>query len=552
MEPQARLLRFGCSSPLGITDHPMQIAIVGTGPTAIYTLCHLVQSATPLRIVLFEKGDKAGIGMPYSQESSSMAMLANIASIEIPPLTQTYLNWLQALPADQLAPYGLGCDELHDRLFTPRLLLGAYFRDQLLRLADKAWASGHQVEVREDAEVTDITPQGHSLAVHTAIGMAGVFDKVVLATGHDFQSDAPTKRGYFPNPWSGLIDAPVAEGNVAVLGTSLSAIDTVMAVAQQHGRFQRCADGGLTFLTTARNLSITMMSRHGLLPEADFYCPIPYAPLSVLSDDRISTLANQPLGLDHLYDLFRQELWAADPDYCQERGLAASTADDFADRYFAHRLSHDPFDWARQNLIEAERNKAQKHTVAWRYAILRMHEKLQSLLPALSQPDRDRFDAGLRRVFVDNYGAVPSESIRRLLALHDAGILQVAALGDDYTLSIKDGRSIVQDGDQRHSFDVFIDARGQRALSCDDLPFATLRAALMDAGQDYPQVDEAYRLAAVPAFADRIAFGAIPYLMHDKPFVQGITESAEIGAAMARGLLADAGDAPRRIRRQWA
>ncbi|WP_276616199.1 hypothetical protein [Rhodobacter sp. SGA-6-6] len=29
---------------------------------------------------------------------------------------------------------------------------------------------------------------------------------------------------------------------------------------------------------------------------------------------------------------------------------------------------------------------------------------------------------------------------------------------------------------------------------------------------------------------------AIPYLMHDRPFVQGITASAEIGAAVAKGI----------------
>lgn len=34
----------------------------------------------------------------------------------------------------------------------------------------------------------------------------------------------------------------------------------------------------------------------------------------------------------------------------------------------------------------------------------------------------------------------------------------------------------------------------------------------------------------------RVAFGALPWLMHDRPFVQGLTASAEIGSAMARAV----------------
>ena len=532
----------------------MQIAIVGSGPTGAYVLSQLVKSPTPLCIVMFEKGERAGIGMPYSPEAASVAMLANIASIEIPPINQTYLEWLKTLSDEKLESYRMKRAELHDRLFTPRLLLGEFFRDQLLQLADKAWAGGHQVAFREATEVTDIQTNGQAIVLQTAGGATEIFDKVVLATGHDFQSPDRPKRGYFPNPWSGLIEESIGEVEVGVLGTSLSAIDTVMAVAQQHGRFQRAADDGLAFLTTARALKITMMSRNGLLPEADFYCPIPYAPLAIMTDEVVSAFAQTQMagGLDRLYDLFVQELCHADPDYCKKLDLATSSADDFSDRYFAERLSHDPFDWARRNLAEVEENKAGKVTVAWRYAILRMHEKLQDMLPALSEEDRARFDAGLRRVFIDNYAAVPSESIRRILALHDAGILRVAALGDDYELTIGNGRSVVREGDQSHSFSVFIDARGQKALSSKDLPFPTLRAALLEAGQEHPLIDETYRLTAVPGFADHIAFGAIPYLMHDKPFVQGITESHEIGAAIARGLLCDIAPPTRRIRRLWA
>ena len=45
----------------------------------------------------------------------------------------------------------------------------------------------------------------------------------------------------------------------------------------------------------------------------------------------------------------------------------------------------------------------------------------------------------------------------------------------------------------------------------------------------------------------RVAFGALPRLMHDRPFVQGLTASAEIGSAMARAVSQQAAGRRRRL-----
>ncbi|MFX4316309.1 FAD-NAD(P)-binding protein, partial [Enterobacter sp. 63] len=72
-----------------------KIAIIGSGPTGIYTFFSLLNNKTPLSISVFEQEKEAGVGMPYSAEDNSRLMLANIASIEIPPLFITYLDWLK-------------------------------------------------------------------------------------------------------------------------------------------------------------------------------------------------------------------------------------------------------------------------------------------------------------------------------------------------------------------------------------------------------------------------------------------------------------------------
>jgi uncharacterized NAD(P)/FAD-binding protein YdhS len=63
------------------------------------------------------------------------------------------------------------------------------------------------------------------------------------------------------------------------------------------------------------------------------------------------------------------------------------------------------------------RNKHEKRTVAWRYTVLRLHDVVGEIVPHLNEKDSERFKMGLARVFIDNYAAIPPQSIRRLLAL---------------------------------------------------------------------------------------------------------------------------------------
>lgn len=377
-----------------------RIAIVGTGPTGIYSLQQLLGLGTPLSVTLFERGDTAGVGMPYSPETASRSMLANIASIEIPPVVTPYLDWLQDQPRATLISYGLAPEDLDDRQFTPRLLLGDYFRAQLLTLCKDATAAGHHIDIRESTEVLDILPQQDGLHLSTASGIDGPFDRVILATGHDFPDEDAGSRSYFPSPWSGLIEADIPAARVGIMGTSLSSIDAAMAVAvavaNQHGRFRRNGDD-LRFDSADTGLTITLMSRSGILPEADFYCPVPYQPLSVMTPDAVAACLTEPEPLDALFDLIRVEITCDDPDFAAGIGLADLDADSFSTAYFAARKASDPFRWARDNLAEVERNKALRVTVPWRYALLRMHEVVEDLVPDLSDHDRDRLDRGLKR-----------------------------------------------------------------------------------------------------------------------------------------------------------
>jgi uncharacterized NAD(P)/FAD-binding protein YdhS len=159
-----------------------------------------------------------------------------------------------------------------------------------------------------------------------------------------------------------------------------------------------------------------------------------------------------------------KELELADPAWCEKMSLHTQNADSIREAWFEDRKRHGPFTWAEENLNEVERNKRERRTVAWRYTVLRLHEVVQEIVPHLNDQDRERFKQGLARVFIDNYAAIPPQSIRRLLALREAGIISVAALGDDYTLDVGSDRTVITTQETVYRFDVFIDARGQKPL----------------------------------------------------------------------------------------
>ena len=518
-----------------------KVAIVGVGPTGIYTFHALVERGEPMTVQLYEQAEEAGVGMPYNNDNNADHMLANIASIEIPPIYITYLTWLQNQSDDYLTQFGIERTSLHERQFLPRVILGDYFRDRFLAIVDKARESGFEVCVHESSEVTDLraNPQGVTLWVNHAPQPVEV-DFAVIATGHLWPEGDDTPREFFPSPWTGLMDAQINACRVGILGTSLSAIDAAVAVVSQHGAFTTDADNTLHFTRKpgSQSLKLTLMSRSGVLPEADFYCPLPYEPLNIATGQAIEHVIEQGQRglLDRLFSLIVKQLQDAAPQWSQQIALETLTADTFSDIYFADRIQHNAFDWAKRNLQEVERNMQEQRTVTWRYTLLRLHEVIEQVVPHLDDGDRERFKHGLARVFIDNYAAIPSESIRRLLALHEAGLIEILALGSDYQRQNEQGMTVIYHNNQRSEFDVFIDARGQKALKSKDIPFPTLRHQLLACSDEIPDISENYTLRAPKDACGRIAFGGLPWLMHDRPFIQGLVVSAEIGAAMANAL----------------
>ncbi|WP_245161288.1 FAD/NAD(P)-binding protein [Brevundimonas sp. MF30-B] len=536
------------------------IAFVGAGPTTLYALKALLRA--PVRgvgVTVFEAEAEPGVGSPYRAGWNGPSMLSNIASAEIPPVTETLLAWLQGRADAELRDLGVEAADLSDRTFVPRVALGRYFRDQFERVVDQLRSAGACVDVRAGRRVDDVAIRGEGVELRWsgATGAeTGRFDHVVLATGHQWPSKQESRPGYFTSPWPAATLAALPPTKVGVRGSSLTAIDAAIAVAGAHGAFTRGADGRIKYEPAAgtEGLRITLMSRKGLLPEADFYFPLPHPPLTICTPQAIAGVieAGGVDLLDRAFDLFRREMAAVDPAYVAAVGLQRGDLEAFGEAYFADRMATDPFVWAATNLAEAQANHQTRFTVPWRDALLRLHEVMASITPHLDKVQFDRFSRHLKPVFVDAYGAAPHESVERMLALHRAGKLEVLALGDDHMVDTRrpeGGARLTRRGISR-SFPVFIEGTGQRILGAIQFPFLSLieQGVVRDAGaaQDAEsdkvegargvEIDDHFSLVADGLTPDRLFCLSLPFILGRHPFAQGLTSSHEMGEIVGRRL----------------
>ncbi|MCA0998014.1 FAD/NAD(P)-binding protein [Alloyangia pacifica] len=527
-----------------------RVAIVGAGPTGVYTLAALLRKApSRLHVDIFEKGSAAGPGMPYNSEMNAPVMLSNIASRELPPVLTSLNDWLRGLDTSDLARLGLRAAEISDEAFYPRLALGAYFTAQMSDVIALGRRQGHRIELHLHHTVTDIAPRaaGIELAWRSpGSASKAVYADAVLATGHRWPDRTCAGGAVLHSPWPAEKLTRLPQQRIGVLGTSLSAIDVAVTIASARGRF--CEEGGRMRYVAQEGREpflLSLMSRKGLLPEADYWYDLPLPELPRLAGicAEVSGLevsgaevsgAEQGALLDRAYRAFVADLQAADPEWLAGLGGSDVPCDAFCQGYFAKRLAADPFDWARANLVEAEETVASKTPTPWRSALLRAHELFEELIPRFSDAEVAAFHATLKPLFTDCYACVPHPSIKRLLALREAGVLEVLRLGettgDDSQITACAKGVSVRRGGQESLFEMLIDARGQRAMTLADLGFPSLaRADLLS----QPLRFDAFVLPLAAPCAGRIHCVALPALLRRHPFVQGLVNASEMGGETA-------------------
>ena len=477
-----------------------RLGIVGVGPSAIYLLQHLLQDIEHFRptlahIYLFEKRAALGVGMPYDRHTTDDFNLCNISSAEIPPLQQTLVHWLHSLTDDQLATQRILRSEIDEDETYRRTTLGDYFHQQYTEIAAALRACGVTLHEYGKCTVHDIVdhPDGDGVEIRIANNDRVIVDRVVIATGHAFdQPDAPG-HGYFASPWPMQKLLPengqFYNFEIGTLGASLSAFDVVSSLAHRHGAFPR-RDGRLVYepFPGAEGFRMVLHSAEGWLPHLQYEQREPFRTIYRHVDrDTMLSLRDEAgfLSLDVYFDrvcrpaltmAFRRDQRA---DMVKLLTTDAASLEVFVQRMSDEHTADDPFALMRMEMHDANRSLRKGIPIHWKETLDDLMYTLNFHYDWLPAEDHERYRRVITPFLMNVIAAMPLHSANVLLALHDAGRLELVP----GRVSVKErsgGRTLVAIETvgrvREHAYHMFVNCIGQGSLDIDAYPFQSMIA----------------------------------------------------------------------------
>lgn len=467
----------------------ISIAAIGGGPAALFLLQALTkQPAIHFELTIFEKGDRLGAGMPYSNAGARTEHLANVSSNELPPLPQSVEEWLGANEHHTSLHENFQA-HFSDYRVLPRLVLGDYLSDQFTLLINIANANGNYVEVKFNSLVVDLIDDKKTkhVTVQTEAGMDQTFDHVVICTGHQWPKiHEGSISGYFDSPYPpsklSCIDDPHP---VAIRGASLTAFDAIRTLSRRFGIFATDANGHVNYTLREgnENFRMVMHTRNGFLPAVRVHLEDPhFSHDGMLSQEEIRKhiQANDGfLALDYIFEEdFKQRFRHKDDEFFER--IKTWNLETFVEEMLKLRETLDPFTLLRAEYAEAEKSIRRHQSVYWKEMLGALSFALNYPAKYFSAEDTERLHKYLLPLISVVIAFVPQPTARELLALYDAGVLQMIMVGEDSeVIPKKDGgicyRYIAPDGVVHNEYyKTFIDATGQKRFAYEDFPFKTL------------------------------------------------------------------------------
>jgi uncharacterized NAD(P)/FAD-binding protein YdhS len=225
---------------------PATVAIVGGGASGVLAAVHLARlSPRPWRILLIDPACELGAGPAYATDNPLHVLNAparTMSAVDDEP--EHFVHWLASIDSS------FGPSD-----FAPRRLYRLYLQDTLDHTRRQNPSGSTISWIRES--VVDICPNREadrgSQMLKLACGQVCEANRAILAVG----APAPSVLSGFgragpevvTNPWApGVLERVPATGHVFVLGTGLTTVDVVLALASVH------------------RSTFHARSRHGLVP----------------------------------------------------------------------------------------------------------------------------------------------------------------------------------------------------------------------------------------------------------------------------------------------
>lgn len=468
-----------------------RIAILGAGPSGLFMFKRLVEAnRTDWEIDIFETHHQLGAGMPYSTDGACKEHVTNVSGNEIPALVTSLQQWLPTLPEATLDQFGIDRNRFNEYKVVPRLLFGQYLAAQFDLLRQQAAQAGLITRLHLGCTIADIVDQPDDQQVDVVVADRGrfSFDSVVICTGHYWPKKHEGKiPNYFDSPYPPAKLAFKADHPVALKGASLTAIDAIRTLARRNGQFNPQPDGTLLFDPDPASLhfKLVMHSRNGLLPAIRFHLEE-----SLLSQDELLSaeqIAAQRAAndgfvpLDYVFEnTFKASFRQSDPAFYEK--IKAMKLEDFVESVMDQRERHDPFDLFKAEYKEAEQSIRRQQSVPWKEQLAVLSYAMNYPAKYFSAEDSLRLQKVLMPLISLVIAFVPQSSAKELLALHQAGVLEIRSVGADSSVEPQQsGGATYQyadENDQPQSdfYQTFVDCTGQPHLPFEDFPFKSLIA----------------------------------------------------------------------------
>jgi uncharacterized NAD(P)/FAD-binding protein YdhS len=455
----------------------LTFAIIGCGLTGTSAFCQFIQNLREragrrhlgyagIRIAVVEKQRLFGPGFPYSDEFVMPCHMTNTCAEEMgiePDDPRGFKEWAESESGRPASGYTVfpRANEFKAESCTyyPRAVMGEYLRARFMESVETAQGLGCGVSLYPRCEVLEAAEKGKKLTLRIKELEGGeIFfleaDHVLLATGHWFNPSNDTR--YFSSPWPAraLLEGIPRGASVAVLGSSLSAVDAVLTLTSE-GEFFRAPSGELAYRCPSPPRTVALCSRKGILPKVRG--KMGHYKNRFLTQGNVQRLLKNCVekpALEGLLRLLRLDLEAV----------------------YGHPIpwsevmspSLPPIENLERDLKKAEEGDGPQGELLWQTVLHQSFFMARDVYLLLQADEKMRFEKQHSTLFFSYAAPMPPVVAEKLLALLKSGTVQVSKLGEAYSL-LKDaagmGYEILfreQQGENRRDcYDYLVDARGQ-------------------------------------------------------------------------------------------
>lgn len=393
---------------------PADLAVIGGGSTATSFLAQFIAALDDgaqdgrRQIVVFEPLPNVGPGEPYAFDLASN--LLNIPAGKMSAYADDrghFLRWIESKGPAILRKYGV--DRLDAGAYLPRPLFGEYLQhvwSDLCRRAERLGIDVRRVQARVDG--ISLHPESSGVCLETSAGECFA-RRVVLCNGN-----LPTvsyaglsgRPGYFntPYPVADLVRNIGPDADVGIIGTSLSAIDAIVAL-KESGHMGR----------------VLAVSRSGRLPAVRSTVASPVAIVPPTAQDIAAIMNGKGQGLT-LEVVFA---------FLSERLAAAGASLDLADILGQGGTA--------QEMLRHEVAAAATRPRSWQAVAISLNDAIEHVWHLLPDTERQRFYAEWRSLWMNRRATFPMDNALKIQRYLADGSLEIHGGSKDLSISAAAG-----------------------------------------------------------------------------------------------------------------